>query len=160
MVQISLHFIKRALFDFHIGFRLMKSSDCLVDIRLRGIFVGEELLCARRADLREFESRLRAGHIALSLSDRRLKQDRIYLSDDIAGFHLGIKIDKELLNVPRNLAAHLHVNDRVKRTRGGDGLGDRPAGDNHSLESLPGAAPALAQEQPGENHHDDSNHER
>ena len=48
MFEIGLRFIERALLDLHIGFRLMKRRDRLVEIGLRGILFREKRLCVPR----------------------------------------------------------------------------------------------------------------
>ena len=62
-----------------------------------------------------------------------LKKNRIDLRDGIARFHLGIKIGKQLLDVARNLAADLHVHDRIQCPGSGDGLSYRAPRHRHSL---------------------------
>ena len=94
MVEIGFRFIERALFDFHIRFRLMQICHRLIEVGLRRIFFREQFLGPRRIKFRQFKRCLGIGQIALSLRHRRLKQDRIDLCDNIARFHLGIKIDK------------------------------------------------------------------
>ena len=61
------------------------------------------------------ERGLCVGQIALSLSNRCLKKRRVDLGDYLAGFHLGIKIHKQLCDISRNLAPHLHINYRIER---------------------------------------------
>ena len=77
--------------------------------------------------MRQFQGCLGIRQIALGLRHRRLKQYRIDLCDNVTRLHLGIKIGEKFLNVPRNLAAHLHVHDRVQRAGGGHRLRDRTA---------------------------------
>ena len=100
MIKIRFGFVQRALFDFHVRFRLMKICHRLIKICLRGCFPGEKVLGTRGVHFRELQRGLRAGQVALSLSDRCLKEGRIDLRDHLAGFDLGIKIDKQLCDVP------------------------------------------------------------
>jgi len=58
------------------------------------------LCCARGVDFGKLQRGLCAGEIALGLGDRCLKKRRINLRDHLAGFDLGIKIDKQLCDVP------------------------------------------------------------
>ena len=48
MIEIGFRFIERALFDFHIGFGLMKVRRRLIDVSLRRIFFREQFLGPRR----------------------------------------------------------------------------------------------------------------
>ena len=56
MIEVGFRFVERALFDFHIRLRLMETGRRLIDISLRRVFAGEELLRSRRTHLREFEA--------------------------------------------------------------------------------------------------------
>ena len=92
MVEIGFRLIERALFDLHIGFGLMEGCHRLIDVGLRGRFPGEQLLRARCRNFGKFKRSLRAGHIALCLSDCGLKYCWIDLRYDLSRFHLRIKI--------------------------------------------------------------------
>ena len=128
MVEIGFRFFQRALFDFHIRFRLMQSGHRLIEIGLRGILFRDQLLRPRLIDFRASSSAACAlRQIAFGLRHRRLKKGRIDLRDNLARFHLRIKIDEKFLDVTRNLTADLHVHDRVQRAGGGHGLRDRTA---------------------------------
>ena len=49
MLEIGLRFIERALFDFHVGFGLMKGRRRLIDVSLRRSFLCKQFLCSRLA---------------------------------------------------------------------------------------------------------------
>ena len=133
MIEIDLRLFERAFLDLHVRLRLMKVGHRLIEIGLRGILFRDQLLGARRIELRELERRLRIGQIAFGLRDARLKNDGIDLRDHLARFHRRIKIDEQLLNVARDLTAHLHVYDRIQRAGRGDRLRDRTARDRDGL---------------------------
>ena len=133
VVEIRFRLIERALFDFHVGFRLMKIRHGLIEVRLGGILLGKEILRAFRVYLRKLQRGLCVGQIAFGLSDRCLKERRIDLRDHLAGFHLRIKIGKQLCDIPRDLAAHLHVHDGIERARRGHCLCNRAARDSCGL---------------------------
>ena len=65
---------------------------------------------------------LRVREIAFRLVHGRLVDGRIDLRDDLPGFHRRIEIDEQLLDVAGDLAADLHVDDRIQRARRGHGL--------------------------------------
>jgi len=64
----------------------------------------------------------------LGLGDSGLKKRRINLRYYLAGFDLRIKIHEQLRDVPRDLAANLHVDHRIERARRGNRLSDAAAG--------------------------------
>ena len=97
----------------------------LIEIGLRGILFRDQCLRSRRIDARQFQRGLRAGQIAFGLRHRRLKKRRIDLRDHLARLHLRIEVDEKFLDVARNLAADLHVDDRVQCAGRSDHLRDR-----------------------------------
>ena len=99
MLQVSLRLVESALLDFHVGLRLMKIRYCLVEVRLGGGLPGKKFLDARGVHFRELERGLRAGQIAFGLRDRSLKQYGIDLRNQLARFHVRIKIHEQLLDV-------------------------------------------------------------
>src|SRR5207244_65982 len=111
----------------------MKICQRLVQVRLRGGFPGKQLLRALCVYPCELERSLRAGQIALGLSDRGLKKSRINLRHDLAGFHLRIKIREQLRDVPRDLAAYLHVDHGIECAGCGNRLRNWPARNRCSL---------------------------
>ena len=143
MVKIGLRFVQRALFDFHVRFCLVKACHCLVQIGLGRGFSGEEFLCARGIYFGKLQRGLCVGQIAFCLSDCCLKKHRINLRDYLAGFYLGIKIDKQFCDVPRDLAAHLHVDDGIQRAGRGNRLRNRAARNGGDLIILSAPVAAL-----------------
>jgi hypothetical protein len=77
----------------------MKICHRLVQIGLRGSFPGKKFLRASGIYFGELERGLCVGQIAFSLSDGCLKKHWIDLGDYLAGFHLGIKIHKQLRDI-------------------------------------------------------------
>ena len=77
----------------------MQVCHCLIQIGLRRGFSGEKLLRALSIQFCQFQRSLRAGYIALGLSDRGLEKGRINLRHDLAGFDLRIKVGKQLRDV-------------------------------------------------------------
>jgi hypothetical protein len=112
---------------------LMQGCHCLVQIGLRGSFPGEKFLDASGIYFGEVERGLCVRQIAFSLSDGCLKKRWVDLGDHLAGFHLGIKIHKQFCDISRNLAPHLHINDRIERARRGNSLGNGAARNSCSL---------------------------
>ncbi len=143
MIKISLRFIERALFNFHVPFGLMKGRRRRIEILLGRIFLGEKFLRSRGIYFGKLKCGLGGGEIAFGLRDRGLKQGRIDLGDDLPGFHLRIKISEKFLNVTRDLATDLHVDDRIERTRRSNRLCNRAARDRGDLIIFRAAAPAL-----------------
>jgi hypothetical protein len=133
MIEIGSRFIEGALLDFHVCFGLMQGCHCLVEIGLRGSLPGEKFLGASGIYFGKLERGPCVGQIALSLSNRCLKKRRVDLGDYLAGFHLGIKIYKQLCDISRNLASYLHINDRIERARRGNSLGNGAARNSCSL---------------------------
>ena len=150
MVQIGLRLLERAFLDLHVGLGLVQRCHDLIEIGLRGILLCHERLRARRIQAREIERGLRIGQLALGLIDIRLKDDRIDLRDHLPRFHDRIKIDEELLDIARDLAADLDVLDWIQCAGRRDGLGDRSPGDGNCLEALTGATPAFLKQQADE----------
>ena len=145
MLEISLSLVERALLDLHACFRLMQVRHRLVEIGLRRILLFHQFLSARCIEFRQFERRLGARQIPFRLCYGCLKKNGIDLRDSIARFHLGIKIGKQLLDVARDLAADLHVHDRIQCAGGGNGLSYRAPRHGHSLIILVPAAAAPSQ---------------
>ena len=90
----------------------------------------------------------------------RLKNDRIDLRDHLPRLHRRIKIGKELLDIARDLAANLHVHDRIQCAGCGDGLRDRAARHRHGLKFCPLPTTALGKKQRGHDNCDDTDDER
>ena len=61
MLKIRFRFVERALFDFHVGFGLMKICHGLIEVRLRGGFSREEILRAFRVYPCQLQRRLCAS---------------------------------------------------------------------------------------------------
>jgi len=70
MVEISLRFIERTLFNFHVPFGLMKSRRSRIEILLGRIFLGEKFLRSRGIYSCELKCGLGGGEIAFGLRDR------------------------------------------------------------------------------------------
>ena len=113
MVEVRFHFLERAFLDLHVRFRLVQVRGRLVEIRLRGILFRYQRPGAGFIELRELQGGVRIGEIAFRLVHTRLENHRIDLRDHLPGFHDRIKIDEQLLDVARHLAAHLDVLDRI-----------------------------------------------
>ena len=113
MVEVRFHFLERAFLDLHVRFRLVQVRGRLVEIRLRGILFRDQRPGASFIELRELQGGVRIGEIAFRLVHARLENHRVDLRDDLPGFHDRIKIDEQLLDVPRHLAAYLDVLDRI-----------------------------------------------
>ena len=75
--------------------------------------------------LRQLEGRLRVGQIALRLVTLAWKTAGSICATTWPAFTWRIKIDEQFLDVAGNLAADLHVHDRIERAGRGHGLGDR-----------------------------------
>ena len=87
MLEVDFGSFQRAFLDFHVGLRLMQSGFCLIEICLRGILLGDELLRSFLSHLCEFERSFRAIEIALCLRHRRLENGRINFRDYLAGLY-------------------------------------------------------------------------
>jgi hypothetical protein len=125
----------------------MERRHDLIEIGLGGVLLRHERLRPRGVQAREIEPGLRVRQLALGLIDIRLKDHGIDLRDDLACFYDRIKIGEELLDVARDLAAHLDVLHWIQRPGRSDGLGDRAPGNGNALEVLTGATPAFAKHQ-------------
>ena len=74
--------------------------------------------------LRQLEGGASRCRGRLGLRNARLENGGIDLGHDLPRLHRRIKIDEQLLNITGDLAADLHVDDRVESTGGGDRLRD------------------------------------
>ena len=111
----------------------MQSRERRVEVGRGGGMLIHQFLLAIGRKLREFQSRLGIGKIAFALVNNRQIRRRIDLRHLLPRFHLRIKIGVELEDVPGNLAAHLDVDHRIKRSRGRHDLGDISAGHGRGL---------------------------
>ena len=127
MIEIDLRLLQRAFLDLHVRLRLMKIGHRLVEIGLRGVLFRDQVFGSLGIDSRQFEGGVRIGEVAFRLRDAGLENGRIDLRDHLARLHRRIKIGEQLLDVTRNLAADLHVHDRIERAGGRDRLRDRAA---------------------------------
>jgi len=123
---------------------LVKICHGLIEVRLGGCLPSKEILRAFRVYPCELQRRLCAGYITLRLSHRCLKERGINLRDHLAGFDLRIKIDKQLSDIPRDLAAYLHVDDGIERASRSHCLCNRAARNSCSLIICNPAGVALA----------------
>ena len=89
------------------------------------------------------------------MSDLCLEERGINLRDHLAGFDLRIKIDKQLSDIPRDLAAHLHVDDGIERAGRSHCLCNRAARDRCSLIVCTATVAALAYHRGDNEQHDD-----
>ena len=112
-------------------------------VGLRRSFPGKKFLGPRGIQFCELQRSLRISEIAFRLSDRCLKKRWIDLGHDLACFYLRIKIGEQLRDVPRDLAAHLHVDDGIERARGGYCLCNRASRDGGNLIIASAAVAAL-----------------
>ena len=62
----------------------------------------------------------------------------------LPGFHIGVKIDEQLCNIARDLAADLDIDDRVERARCRYRLSNRSPRDLRRLEFRSGGISAAA----------------
>jgi len=131
------------LFNFDVPFGLMKGRRRRIEILLGRIFLGEKFLRSRGIYFGKLKCGLGGGEIAFGLRDRGLKQGRIDLGNHLPGFNLRIEIGEQFRDVSRDLAAHLHVHDRIERTGCGYRLCNRAARDGGDLIIFRAAAPAL-----------------
>jgi hypothetical protein len=154
MIEVGLHLLQRAFLDLHVRFRLMQRRHYLVEIRLGGVLLRDERLSAGRIQLRQVQGGAGIRELSFRLIHVRLEDHGINLRDHVPRFHNRIKVGEKLLDVPRDLAAHLDVLHRIQRSRRGHGLRDRAAGHGHRLKILSGAAPALAKGEPDKKERD------
>ena len=167
MIEIDLRFLQGAFLDFQLRFRLMERRLRLVEFGLRRVLFRDQFLHSPLGELREFERGPGVGDIAFGLRHARLENRRIDLCHYLSRLHRRIKIDKKLLDVSGNLAADLHVHDRVERAGGGDRLCDRAACDGGGLvfsRAVSTAAPETEKRQQDDKrrggNEDDSFHEK
>ena len=143
MLEVGPGFIQRALFDLHVRLGLMKGRHCLIDVSLRRSVLREQFLCPSRIYFCELKRGLGVRQISLRLGDSGLKKRWIDLGHDLACFYLRIKIGEQLRDVPRDLAAHLYVDDGIERARGGYCLCNRASRDGGNLIIASAAVAAL-----------------
>ncbi len=133
VIEIDLGLFQIGRLDHDRGLRLVQGRQSRVKVGLGGGMLSYQFLLAIGGQLREFQCRLGVREIAVALMHNRRIRRRIDLRDNLPGLHLGVKIGVELEDVAGNLAAHLDVDHRIKRSRGGHDLGDISAGDGSSL---------------------------
>src|SRR5262249_43031449 len=63
-------------------------------------------------------------HLGLALGHGGLERGGIDAGDELAALDLGVEVREELLDLPRDLRAHLHGDDGVEVARGGDESGE------------------------------------
>ena len=87
MVEIDFGAREGAVFDFHRRFRLVQRGDGLVEIGGSIDVAGAQFLRAPRVDLRQLETCLGTGEVALGLEHDRLIHRRVDLRNHLVGLH-------------------------------------------------------------------------
>ena len=117
MIKIYLRLLQRTFLNRDHRFRLMKRGNGLIEFGLGGILFRDQFLGSLRGDARQLKGSACAGEVAFGLRNARLENGGIDLSHHLPRLHRRIEIDEQFLNITRDLAADLHVDDRVEVNR-------------------------------------------
>lgn len=120
--------------DLELGLSLGELGEGLVEFLLRDEVALAQGLDALGVEFHEVVIGADVGELGLGLIEARGVGGGVDAREHVAGLHLGVVVDKHLLDEPGDLRTNLDLLDRLEIAGGGDGLRERAAGERRGLD--------------------------